>query len=114
MQQQAEMIQNLQRQQHGRIIDLELNEFKDEGLNIDQGNLGNGGNKHGDNGVEDLPMGVPRGGEPEPRGNAQSQPIWREYLGESLCKMKPPSFEDLLTLLMMKNGCLLWKPFWIL
>ena len=69
MQQQVEMIHNLQRQQHGRIIDPELNEFKDEGLNIDQGNYGNGGNDHGGNDVEDRPMGMPRGNEPEPRGD---------------------------------------------
>ena len=37
----------------------ELNELKDEGLIIGQGNYGDGGNDHGGSGVEDFPMGVP-------------------------------------------------------
>ena len=33
-------------------MDLELNELKDEGLNIGQGNYGDDINEHGGNGVE--------------------------------------------------------------
>ena len=75
------------------MIDLELNEFQDEGLNIGQGNYGNGSNDHSENGVEDLPMAMPRGNELEPRGDPQPQLIRREYLCERLWKMKLPSFE---------------------
>ena len=64
MQQQVETIRNLQQQQ-GRILDLEFNGFQNEGLNIDQGGYGNGGNNHGSNGVEDPLMGMLRGNGPE-------------------------------------------------
>ena len=53
------------------MIDLELNEFEDEGLNIGQCNYENGSNYHEGNGVKDLLMGMPRGNEPEPRRDPQ-------------------------------------------
>ena len=87
------MIQNLQQQQQGRIVDPKVNEFEHENLNIGQGNFGDGNNNHGGNGVEDLPKGMPRGNEPKPRENLQPQPLRSEYLCERLCKMKLPSFE---------------------
>ena len=52
-------------------MDPKFNEFEDEGLNIGQDNYGHGGHDHRGNGVEDLSMGVPRGNEPEPKGNPQ-------------------------------------------
>ena len=70
MQQQAEMIQNLQLQQ-GRVADHELEGSKDKDLNMDPGNLVDGGNDHGGNGAEDPPIGAPRGFEPGLRGNPQ-------------------------------------------
>ena len=61
MQQQAEMIQNLQQQQQERVVDLEHEIPEEEDVNMDPGN---GGNEHGGNGVEDSPIGAPRGVEP--------------------------------------------------
>ena len=52
-----------------------------------------GGDEHGGNGVEDPPIGAPRGVEPGIERNPQPQPMRREYLCERLCKMKPPLFE---------------------
>ena len=60
MQQQAEMIQNLQQQQQGRVVDPEQEEPEDEDVNMDFGD-GNGGDGLGDNNVEDPPIGAPRG-----------------------------------------------------
>ena len=68
------MIQNLQQQQ-GRVVDHELKGPKDEDLNIDPVNFGDGGNDYRGNGVEDPPIGVPRGVEPGLGGNPQPQPV---------------------------------------
>ena len=68
MQQQVETIRNLQQQQ-GRIIDPEFDGFENEGLNIGQGDFGNGENNHRRNGVEDLPMGILGDHVLEPRRN---------------------------------------------
>ena len=74
-------------------MDPKINELEDEDLNMGQGNYGDGSSDHGGNGVEDPPMGMLRGNEPELRGDPQPQPIWREYLYARFCKMKPSSFE---------------------
>ena len=63
---------------------------KDEDVNMDHDN---GGNEHGGNGNEDLPIGAPRGVELRIRRNPQPRPVRREYLCERLCKMKLPLFE---------------------
>ena len=51
MQQQAELIQNLQQQQQGRVVDHELEGPEDEDLNMDPGILGDGGNDCGIDGT---------------------------------------------------------------
>ena len=61
MQQQAEMIENFQHQQQVKLVDLELEEPEDDGLNMNPGNFGDGGNNHEGNGAENPPIGVPRG-----------------------------------------------------
>ena len=71
-------------------MDLEHEGPEDKDVNMDPGN---GGNDQGGNGVEDPPIGAPRGVEPGIRRNPQPQPVRREYLCERFCKMKPPSFE---------------------
>ena len=70
-------------------MDLEHEIPEDEEVNMDPGN---GGNGHGGNGVEDLPLGAPRGVKLRIGRNLQPQLVQREYLYERLCKMKPPSF----------------------
>ena len=89
MQQQAVMIQNLQQRQGG-VVDLEHVIPEDEEVNMDPGD---GGNEHEGDGIEDLPLGAPRGVEPRIGRNPQPQPMRREYLHERLCEMKPPLFE---------------------
>ena len=84
------MIQNLQQQQQGRVVDLEHEGPEAKVMNMD---FGNGGNERGGNNVKDPPIGAPRGVEPRIGRNLQPQPVRREYLCERLCKMKPPSFE---------------------
>ena len=73
MQQQAEMIQNLQ-QQHGRVVEPELEEPEDEDVNMDFGD-GNGGDGLGGNNVVDPPIGAPRGVEQRMGRNPQPQPV---------------------------------------
>ena len=90
MQEQAELIQNLQQQQQGRVVDLEHERPEDEDVNMDHAN---GGNEHGGNGIEDPPIGAPRGVESGIGRKPQPQPVRREYLCERLCKMKLPLFE---------------------
>ena len=85
LQQQARTIQRLQQQQ-GRVVSLECEGPEEEGPNTDSSDRGNGGYDHGNNGAEDLSIGVLR-------GNLQPQPVRREYLFERFCNMKPPSFK---------------------
>ena len=70
-------------------MDLEHEIPKDEDVNM---NPSNGGNEHVGNGIENPPLGVPRGVGPRIGRNPQPQPMRREYLCERLCKMKPPLF----------------------
>ena len=52
------MIQNLQQQQHGRVVDPEQEGPEDEDVNMDFGDVGN---EFGGNNIEDPPIGAPRG-----------------------------------------------------
>ena len=58
MQQQAELIQNLQQQQQGRIVDPEHEGPEHEDVNMDHAY---DGDEHWGNGVEDPPIRAPRG-----------------------------------------------------
>ena len=90
MQQQADLIQNLQQQQQGRVLNPDQEGPEDEGVNMDpvyeEEDLGG-------NGEEEPPVGAPGGVGPRVARNPPPQPMRREYLCERLCKMKPPLFE---------------------
>ena len=60
LQQQARMIQRLQQQQ-GRVVSLEREGLEEDGPNTDSSNRGNGGYDHGNNGAEELSIGILRG-----------------------------------------------------
>ena len=89
MQQQAELIQNLQYQQQGRIVDPEHEGPEDEDVNL---NHAYGGDEHEGNGVENPPIRAPRGVEQGIERNLQPQPMRMEYLCERLCEMKTPFY----------------------
>ncbi|KAL5546420.1 hypothetical protein UlMin_006107 [Ulmus minor] len=90
MQQQADLIQNLQQQQGGRVVNPDPEVPEDEGVNMDhdyeEEDLG--GNEG-----EEPPAGAPGGVGPRIPRNPPPRPMQREYLCERLCKMKPPLFE---------------------
>ncbi|KAL5560395.1 hypothetical protein UlMin_036606 [Ulmus minor] len=90
MQQQTELIQNLQQQQGGRVVNPDHEVPEDEGVNMDhdyeEEDLG--GNEE-----EEPPAGAPGGVGPIIARNLPPRPMRREYLCERLCKMKPPLFE---------------------
>ncbi|KAL5578108.1 hypothetical protein UlMin_019807 [Ulmus minor] len=90
MQQQADLIQNLQQQQGGRVVNPDPEVPEDEGVNMDhdyeEEDLG--GNEE-----EEPPAGAPGGVGPRIPRNPPPRPMRREYLCERLCKMKPPLFE---------------------
>jgi len=90
MPQQAELIQNLQQQQQGRVLNPEQEGPEDEGINMDpvyeDEDLGG-------NDEEEPPVGAPGGIGNRVVRNPPPQPMRREYLCERLCKMKPLLFE---------------------
>ena len=55
---QADLILNLQQQQQGRVVDPGHEEPGND--DVDMGHA-DGGNEHGGNGVDDPPLGAPRG-----------------------------------------------------
>ena len=90
IQQQAVMIQNLQQQQGG-VANLGHEIPEDGEVSTD---IGKGSNEHRGNGMEDSPLGAPRGVKLRIGRNPQPQPVRRKYLGERLCKMKSPLCEE--------------------
>ena len=55
---QADLILNLQQQQQGRVVDPVHEGPENDDVNMDHAD---GGNEHGGNDDEDLPLGAPRG-----------------------------------------------------
>ena len=91
MQPQAELIQNLQQQQPGRIADPVGERPEDDGVNMDP--VYEEEDRRGNGEEEELPVGAPVGVGHRIARNPPPQPMRREYLCERLCKMKPPLFE---------------------
>ena len=82
IQQQAVMIQNLQ-EQHGGVANLGHEIPEDEDVSMD---TGKGNNEHRGNGMEDSPLGAPRGVElrigrnPQPQPQPYKENIWARDL----------------------------------
>ena len=90
MQQQAELIQNPQQQQPGRIADPVGEGPEDDGANMDPAYEEE--DRRGNGEEEELPVGAPGGVGCGVARNPPPQPMRREYLCKRLSKMKPPLF----------------------
>ena len=54
----------IMQQQQGRIVDPKINDYENEGFNVDSNDYGNEGNNYRGNGNENLAMGIPRNNGP--------------------------------------------------